>query len=96
VCFKVEIEFFENARSMPPNGDNYRPHFVVEESDVLLGIQFKSLARIQFGQRVIASVFTLYDGVDYNALSPGSHFKILEGRTVVGKGMVIGHESEQT
>ena len=85
----VEVVFYENARKTSPLGNVYRPHFIVDGSDVYLGIQFIHLKNVPLGKRIISKVELLYDGVDYSQLKQDTHFIIKEGTESVGEGVVL-------
>ena len=84
---KVIVEFFGDKRRTLPAA-KYRPHFIVDGSTEMLGVEFTELNATAFDRKCAATVKTLYDGVDYSELKRGAHFSVVEGATVVGKGYV--------
>jgi hypothetical protein len=77
------------ARSQPVIPDGYRPHFRVNRGEYL-GVEFVGASRRHEGNPLtLAKVRLLYwPEVDYDALSTGAAFDVLEGPTVVGHGRV--------
>ena len=74
----------------PPDGI-YRPHLVVDDdpSEEYLGVSFLTFAGVvEFDTKFEATAELLYELVDYSALQPGASFKIREGATTVGIGVV--------
>ena len=79
------------------NGYGYSPHFRIIGDTEYLGVQFiEGLHRIINPKEwVIAKVWLMYyPNVNYEKLSEGKEFEILEGTKVVGTGTVISPVSE--
>lgn len=87
IFFSQEI----GGRKQPPVLQGYRPHFVVSPSKEMLGVQFiKGPSHYQPNEEVMANVICLYEPeVSYDTLSVGAVFEIVEGRNVVGRGIVV-------
>ena len=86
----VEVWFLDNnTRKNPPYGTVYRPHFVIENTNEYLGIQFENLEKRKFNEYILCDIILLYEGVDYSKLKKGASFEIKEGPYTVGKGFVI-------
>lgn len=85
----VNVMFDSTARIMPV-AVGYRPHFVIPESEYLMGVEFVNiLNKFAFDVSLNAEVNLLYNGVDYSSLSVGTNFDIREGTHIVGCGRVI-------
>ncbi len=91
---EVQVEFLgaeEGGRRLPISLASYRPHFRVPQHKELLGIEFIDGPEVvQSKNPVLATVRLVYTlEVNYDALSVGINFEILEGTQVVGHGTVI-------
>lgn len=92
---KVVVQFVDvdaGGRAGPFYLTNrYRPHFRVEDG-AYLGVAFcgdESSEPVRTGVCVAAEVSFVYaPSVDYAALTADSQFQILEGRRIVGVGVV--------
>lgn len=69
---------------------SYRPHLVVEPGQ-MLGVVFiqADVPMPLPGQKTIATVALMYEGVDYSVLVPGAIFDVVEGSQVVATGRVL-------
>lgn len=91
----VEVTFFNTSdfhRKTVPllNKCEYRPHFIVKGTNDYLGVCFIEGDAVALGKKTNAIVQTVYTQVDYSALlQPNVKFDILEGRNIVGEGVVI-------
>ena len=87
---KVQVKFYFGAReSFPSLNYAYRPHFVVEGDDEMLGIEFLKSDLKEYGVFGEAVVKPLFENVGYHKLKKGVYFRIVEGTTTVGKGYVL-------
>ena len=85
----VEVWFFENAnRKTPPYGWSYRPHLIVKDTEDLLGVEFMNLDKSEFNEHVFCEIRLPYS-TDYSQLKQGVYFDIVEGRKIVGEGLVV-------
>lgn len=92
ICIYIKIKFFENKRktSIRFSDGNYRPHFVVKNDSEYLGVQFIDGEEFVFEKEILGIVQPIYiDTVDYSKLIPGVEFFIVEGKNLVGEGVVI-------
>ena len=64
------------------------PHLVIKGDTEYLGVTFIDGEEVVFDKEIIASALPLYDGVDYSGLTEGTKFMIMEGRNIVGEGIV--------
>ena len=87
---EVKVKFYPNACVSLPSCYSYRPHFVVNGDDELLGVEFLELDLQEFNVFGEAIVRLVYDKVGYHKLEKGVCFTIVEGgRIVVGEGYVL-------
>ena len=92
ICIYIKIKFFEDKRKTPVkfSDRNYRPHFVIKNDSEYLGVQFIEGEELVFEKEILGIVQPLYtDTVDYSKLIPGTEFFILEGKNLVGEGVVV-------
>lgn len=69
-----------------PTFSGYRPHIVVNDSEVMLGVKF--LESMKFGDNDV--IFEqLYSDVDYSSVQDGTEFTVREGGRVVATGKII-------
>lgn len=92
---RVCLQFISSAVGGRPSpavlSEKYRPHFRVEDGEYL-GVQFVAGddAPAPIGVPIDAQVTFLYaPGVNYEPLRSGAQFQVLEGRRIVGVGVVI-------
>ena len=88
---RVSVVFYLGKRNRPPVliDKKYYPHFVVKGDTEYLGVNFiDGPDPVPFNKKVLASVSTIYDGVNYDKLTKGTAFFIMEGGRVVGEGEV--------
>ena len=88
---KVCVKFFSDKRKdFPSLNYAYRPHFVADGDDELLGVEFVGSDLTEFDCYGEAIVKLLYDGVDYSKLSKDVKFSVVEaGHRIVGNGYVL-------
>jgi hypothetical protein len=61
----------------------------------MLGVRFVSgPARARLGEDLDCVLEFLYPGVDYSAIHGGSEFVVVEGRKIVGGGVVQGEDEK--
>ncbi|MCM1367697.1 MAG: hypothetical protein NC184_02675 [Roseburia sp.] len=85
---KANVKFYRGTRNSLPS-INYRPHFVVNGDNELLGVEFIELDSKEYGVFGNAVVKLLYDDVGYYKLKIGVRFNIVEGTRIVGEGIVL-------
>ena len=85
---KVKVKFYGQAKNSLPLL-NYRPHFVVNGDNELLGIEFLEFEPKDFDTFAEAVIKLLYENVGYHKLTEGVCFNIVEGTTIVGEGYVL-------
>lgn len=91
MCIYVKIRFFEAKRmtKISFSAGNYRPHFVIKNDFEYLGVQFVDGEDFVF-EKILGIVQPIYtEAVDYSKLIQGAEFFILEGKNLVGEGVVI-------
>lgn len=79
-------------KSFPSLKYGYRPHFVVNGDEELLGVEFSGSDLNEYDKFGEATVKLLYDDFDvgYHKLTMETGFKIVEaGQKVVGEGYVV-------
>lgn len=80
----------EGGRQQVPSGISYRPHLVVENSVVYLGVNFIEIPdQVQLGVPYTQKMRLMYDLKEYELLQKGTKFKIMEGPNIVGEGCVL-------
>lgn len=92
MCIYVKIKFFEAKRmtKISFSAGNYRPHFVIKNDSEYLGVQFVDGEDFVFEKEILGIVQPIYtETVDYGKLIQGAEFFILEGKNLVGEGVVI-------
>lgn len=92
MCIYIKIKFFEAKRTtkVSLSDGNYRPHFVIKNDSEYLGVQFIDGEEFVFEKELVGIVQPIYiDTIDYSKLIPGTEFFILEGKNLVGEGVVI-------
>ena len=84
------VTFFSKKRSIPPNLNNgqYCPHLVIKGSEQLLGVNFVDGEDVIFDKPIRANALPVNEDIDYSALQAGTEFFIMEGRNIVGEGIV--------
>ena len=84
------VTFFSKKRKTPPNLNNgkHYPHLLIKGSERLLGVNFIDGEDVTFDKPIQANALPVYETVDYSDLQAGSEFLIMEGRNVVGEGIV--------
>jgi len=100
--FETEIVFFDIKRTLPLTlshpTSRYRPHVSTQDPaaggrirpENRLGVEFPHQAQeVRLGSSATYIFMPLFPHVDYSALRPGVRFVVLEGDTVVGRGVVI-------
>jgi hypothetical protein len=98
----AEVVFYapeEGGRDHPLDlsRGEYTPHLSVEENSEYLGVRFlPSRGVFETGEPLYVKAELIYPNVDYSALTPGAHFKILEGPNTVGQGRVTSRWREAT
>jgi translation elongation factor EF-Tu-like GTPase len=92
---RIEVHFKPTAAGGRPTPaslttGSYRPHLVVEPGQ-MLGVVFiqADVPMPLPGEKTIATVALMYEGVDYSALVPGAVFDVVEGRQIVATGKVL-------
>lgn len=92
MCIYVKIKFFEAKRmtKISFSAGNYRPHFVIKNDSEYLGVQFVDGEDFVFEKEILGIVQPIYtETVDYGKLIQEAEFFILEGKNLVGEGVVI-------
>ncbi|MDE5593566.1 MAG: hypothetical protein K2I75_06510 [Clostridiales bacterium] len=84
---EVNVLFYSDKRKSLPCPFDYRPHFAVDGN--YLGVRFVECDLTEFDKFGTAIVKLVYDGVDYSPLTANTKFDVVEGATIVGKGIVI-------
>ena len=84
------VTFFSKKRGTPPNLNNgkYCPHLVIKGSEQLLGVNFIDGEDVTFDKPIRANALPVNEDIDYSALQVGTEFFIMEGRNIVGEGIV--------
>lgn len=69
----------------------YRPHIVLDYDmeKEYLAIDFQSFMHIDENNGFIAVIEEIYSGVGYYKMKNGKSFRIMEGGTCVGKGIIV-------
>lgn len=85
----VKVKIYSDKKSELPSCP-YRPHFIAQGSNEMLGVEFEHSDLIMFDSfaRVVVKLF--YNGVDYSQLNENARFCVVEGNTIVGEGYVLG------
>lgn len=92
ICIYIKIKFFEAKRitKVSLSSGNYRPHLVIKNDFEYLGVQFIDGEEFVFEKEILGIVQPIYtETVDYSKLVQGTEFFILEGKNLVGEGIVI-------
>lgn len=85
-------KIFEGKRKTPTrlSDGSYRPHFIIKNDSEYLGVQFIDGEEFAFEKEILGIVQPIHiDTVDYSKLISGTEFFILEGKNLVGEGVVI-------
>lgn len=85
------IIFFKNRKNFPDKG--YRPHLAVQNSNVLIGVEFVWFEQVNIWNVPIRCEFkSIYDSNNYNLLIPNNTYDIKEGSQIVGQVTILSSE----
>ena len=84
------VTFFSKKMVNPPNLTNgkYSSHILVKGTEEHLKVNFIDGEDVIFDQPIRANALPVNEDVDYSSLQEGTEFLIVEGGTIVGKGIV--------